>query len=350
MPRKSTGNRKRLGTGRTRTGTGRTKTGTGRAKTGTGRAKTGTGRAKRPGTGRTKTAGAPSAGAGGRRQPSSWPVVALVIAALALVGIAIRVATLEPSAALDSGLESTPIAVVTPDAPSEPAIESIERTPVEAPTPVETPAAEEAVEDPVEEAPIEVAPQPETATTWARGRTETATVRRVVDGDTFETTTGRKVRLIGINTPERKSNDPLNEEATQLLRDLVEGKEVTLEFDEEETDQYQRTLAYVHVGDLFVNGEIVRQGLAYCYTWRPNTAHEGEFVTWQKEAREADRGLWSLPAPAPSDVYVADSQGHRFHREDCSRAKGIRGGRRLTFRSRDDAFDLGQNPCGTCKP
>jgi micrococcal nuclease len=349
--KKGTGKRPRTGTGRTkRSGTHRSKgSGTHRSKG------SGTGRAKRPGTGRTQRPGTGRpGGAGGaaRRQPSSLPVIALVVAALALVGVAIRVATLEPKSRSERvAAPETPTQAASPQVTPPPSLRPAQPPPPrveDAPAPA--PEAEPETEAADDDEPLDVEPQPETATTWVRGRTETVTVKRVVDGDTFETTSGRKVRLIGINTPEKKSNDPLNREATELLRSLVEGQEVTLEFDAEETDQYRRTLAYVHKGDLFVNGEIVRQGLAFCYTWEPNTSHKDEFVTWQREARDADRGLWGLPAPAPCELYVADRDGHRFHRAECGRAQRIKGRRRLEFRSRDDAFDLGQNPCGTCKP
>ena len=123
------------------------------------------------------------------------------------------------------------------------------------------------------------------ATAEVLGKTEVAQVVRVVDGDTVKLADGRKVRLIGINCPER--DRPLYGEATRALKDLVEGQQVTLEFDAEARDKYKRVLAYLHKDDLFVNGEIVRLGLAYCYTWKPNTAHMDDLVRFQVSAREA---------------------------------------------------------------
>ncbi|MCW8141608.1 MAG: thermonuclease family protein, partial [Planctomycetota bacterium] len=166
------------------------------------------------------------------------------------------------------------------------------------------------------------------------------------DGDTLELADGRRVRLVGINTPEK--DEPLYAEATAALKELVDGQQVTLEYDQERTDQYKRTLAYVFKGELFANGEVVRRGLAYCYTWEPNTRHKDALITYQREARAARLGLWALPPPAPERVYVADERGHRFHRPSCARVPRIRS--KLEFRSRDEALDAGQNACGECRP
>src|SRR6185436_8453147 len=93
---------------------------------------------------------------------------------------------------------------------------------------------------------------------------ETVTVTAVVDGDTIELTNGRRVRYIGLNTPER--DQPYYAAAAALNRQLVEGKNVQLEFDVETFDQYGRSLAYVWVEGRLVNLEIVQQGYANAYT------------------------------------------------------------------------------------
>jgi micrococcal nuclease len=92
---------------------------------------------------------------------------------------------------------------------------------------------------------------------------ETATVARVVDGDTIELADGRRVRYIGMNTPER--DQPYYKEATDINRQLVEGKTVQLEFDVETFDQYGRTLAYIWIEGIMANLEIVQQGYANAF-------------------------------------------------------------------------------------
>jgi micrococcal nuclease len=89
---------------------------------------------------------------------------------------------------------------------------------------------------------------------------ETATVAHVVDGDTIELTDGRRVRYIGINTPER--DQPYYQEATEANRQLVDGKDVQLECDQETFDKYGRTLAYIWVEGQMVNLTMLRDGFA----------------------------------------------------------------------------------------
>ncbi|MBZ0310459.1 MAG: thermonuclease family protein, partial [Anaerolineae bacterium] len=97
---------------------------------------------------------------------------------------------------------------------------------------------------------------------------ETARVDQVIDGDTIDLADGTRIRLIGINTPEREQ--PYYEEATRFTRSLLEDREVGLEFDVEQTDQFDRTLAYVWVGDQLANYVIVREGWANGLSIQPN--------------------------------------------------------------------------------
>jgi len=128
----------------------------------------------------------------------------------------------------------------------------------------------------------------------------TATVLRIVDGDTIDVRlNGRieKVRYIGMDTPEThhpvKGEQPGGREATAVNRRLVEGETVRLEDDVQERDRYGRLLAYVYVGDLMVNAELVRLGYALVMTVPPNVKYASLFLKLQREAREASRGLWA---------------------------------------------------------
>jgi micrococcal nuclease len=127
---------------------------------------------------------------------------------------------------------------------------------------------------------------------------ETAVVR-VVDGDTIVVAIGgargTKVRLIGIDTPER--DRCFFEAATQRMRALVEGKSVRLDRDVSETDRYGRLLRYVYRGTTFVNAVMVREGFANAATYPPDVAHASEFVALARAARIAKRGLWAGGCP-----------------------------------------------------
>lgn len=129
-------------------------------------------------------------------------------------------------------------------------------------------------------------------------------VVRVVDGDTIDVQVGptlRRVRYIGIDTPE--TGDCYAAQATAANVALVEGRLVRLVKDVSETDRYGRLLRYVYQGELFVNAEMVRQGYALVWTYPPDVAHADLFASLQREAREANRGLWgSCAMPAPSDA------------------------------------------------
>lgn len=131
------------------------------------------------------------------------------------------------------------------------------------------------------------------------GAETTGVCTRVVDGDTIVVSGVGKVRLIGVDTPETKHPakpvERFGREASRFTAKLVEGKRVRLEYDWQRVDRYGRTLAYVYLADgTFVNAEIVKQGYGYAYTKYPFKYLE-EFRALEREAREAERGLWARP-------------------------------------------------------
>jgi len=116
-------------------------------------------------------------------------------------------------------------------------------------------------------------------------------VTRVLDGDTIEIESGERVRYLGINAPE--SGQPFFTEATRENERLVAGRTVALEFDVQTQDRYKRLLAYVWVGDVLVNEEIVKNGYAVIETIQPNVKYQDLILKAQQEARNACRGLWA---------------------------------------------------------
>jgi len=121
-------------------------------------------------------------------------------------------------------------------------------------------------------------------------------VLRVVDGDTVKVRYAgeeQSVRLLRVNTPER--GEPGYKEATEALRELVDGHTVRLEFEgNKKRDHYGRLLAYVFVDDVNVNVEMVRSGWSAFYTKHGEGRHAGAFKQAENEAREAGRGSWGL--------------------------------------------------------
>lgn len=118
-----------------------------------------------------------------------------------------------------------------------------------------------------------------------------ALVTEVLDGDTFRLENNEKVRLIGIDTPEK--GEKLSQEATELLEELILGKKITLEKDKTDKDKYDRSLRYVYMGELFINEEMVKRGLAKQITYYPDNAKEEILKEAETKAKEKKLGIWS---------------------------------------------------------
>ena len=115
-------------------------------------------------------------------------------------------------------------------------------------------------------------------------------MQRVIDGDTVVLANGDRVRYIGMDTPER--GEPFFDEATEYNRRLVEGRRVQLVKDQSETDRFGRLLRYVLAGDILVNAELVREGLAEAKRYKPDVKFADCFDALMQEARDAKRGMW----------------------------------------------------------
>lgn len=131
------------------------------------------------------------------------------------------------------------------------------------------------------------------------GATMAAQVIRVVDGDTAVVMiAGREERLryIGIDTPESvKPGTPVEcfgKEAARRNEQLTGGREVRLEIGREPRDRYGRLLAYVRLGNLMVNAELVRGGYARSLTIPPNDRYASTFKRLERQAETAGAGLW----------------------------------------------------------
>lgn len=139
-------------------------------------------------------------------------------------------------------------------------------------------------------------------------RSETATVVRVIDGDTIEVDLDGSrytVRYIGINTPD--TNRPsrgvefFGPEASARNRELVEGKTVRMELDVSSTDRFDRLLRYVYVDDEMVNATLISEGFAVASAFPPDTKFVDRFENIQIQAMENRRGAWAT-SPALAEA------------------------------------------------
>ncbi|MEA1872263.1 MAG: thermonuclease family protein [Chloroflexota bacterium] len=120
---------------------------------------------------------------------------------------------------------------------------------------------------------------------------EQALVTSVIDGDTVELADGRRVRYLGIDTPEQ--GEYYAEEAIARNKELVEGKTVELQRGDRDQDEYGRLLRYVYVDGVFVNAELIAQGYAKAYIFDPDDRYSQILVQLEQYAKMRERGLWA---------------------------------------------------------
>lgn len=136
-----------------------------------------------------------------------------------------------------------------------------------------------------------------------------AHVTKVSDGDTYhcyhlfedETEGKLKIRVLGIDTPERKNNlwdgQPLAEEATTALSDMIYQKDVVLEV--LGLDKYRRLLGLTYFEDenglwRCVGLEMLKLGMATVYRSdkKEGTGMECLLDMFEEEARSKGLGVW----------------------------------------------------------
>lgn len=130
-------------------------------------------------------------------------------------------------------------------------------------------------------------------------------VERVVDGDTFITSINNqriRVRALCIDTPESvapketgKTNTNEGKISSDRAKQLLEGKNVYLEYDIEQYDQYDRLLAYVYLDDKKTMFEevMISEGLAKVVKYEPNVKYVEHFYELQDQARANKVGHYS---------------------------------------------------------
>jgi len=123
-------------------------------------------------------------------------------------------------------------------------------------------------------------------------------VREVIDGDTLVVHMNEpdiatfEVRVVGTNTPE--IGEPFKKESMDMMFDKVYGRDVTLKTDESNLiDQYGRVLATVNLDGRDIGLEMIKEGMAFFYPYRPHKyVDELVYKQAEEDAKFAKLGIW----------------------------------------------------------
>lgn len=126
---------------------------------------------------------------------------------------------------------------------------------------------------------------------------------KVIDGDSIKVS-NNEVRLFGIDAPEYKQNclDAKGREyhcgtnSYHFLQDLAEGKKVTCRYAQK--DKYDRYLSKCDVGEVSINQELIRSGMAVIYNF---TESDEVMDGLEEQAREQKLGVWQGPFQLPKE-------------------------------------------------
>ena len=176
-------------------------------------------------------------------------------------------------------------------------------------------------------------------------------IMRVIDGDTVELAGGDRLRLLGIDTPEK--GELYYDSAAMFLESLVLGQKSRIEYADKRRDRYGRLLGFVYVEDtIFVNRRILLAGLGYLYLVKDQELSRPRFkelLVAQRQAVASKIGLWGIVRDY-EDKYIASKFSLRFHRPGCSSASRIKQSHIRTFENMQEPLYEGLSPCRICRP
>ncbi len=157
-----------------------------------------------------------------------------------------------------------------------------------------------------------------------------------------------RIRYIGLDAPDKgKAFFDLCRNAN---RALVEKKKVAFQTDNATRKTKGRLPGYVHVGDVFVNAELIKSGHALVSAPDAHTRHYERFLELQQQARKARKGLWAFEDQSDEPYYVGSKSKKIFHRPSCRNIKKLEFEDRLIFRTKGEALAGGYNQDWRCCP
>ena len=184
---------------------------------------------------------------------------------------------------------------------------------------------------------------------------ETGVCTKVVDGDTIYLDNGKKVRFVGVNTPERGVNGYVT--SKNFVQKLCLNKKVGLDVDDRKhSDKYGRTLAVVIVDGKNVNEMLLKEGLAeimymppsefYPYDWAGSNTHVADTHTSSSSSATHS----SSSSSSGSGSYVGNANTGKFHISGCDSVDKMSEKNKVFFSNRNDAINQGYVPCKRCNP
>jgi len=144
-------------------------------------------------------------------------------------------------------------------------------------------------------------------------------VRYVYDGDTVTLQDGQRLRLIGLDAPERgrdgKPDQPFALAARDAVRALLKGQpQLELRLDRTHHDHYGRLLAHVFLADgTSLSAWLLEHGYATLLIMPPDVWNAGCYAAAERRARTANRGIWALPQYRPIASTALQRTAHGYH-------------------------------------
>jgi endonuclease YncB( thermonuclease family) len=146
-------------------------------------------------------------------------------------------------------------------------------------------------------------------------------VRYVHDGDSLVLRDERKIRLIGINSPEmaRKGqpDQALAIKARDRLRQLLfkQGNRARLVYGKQRKDRHGRALAHLWSADgTNLSAALLGEGLGWALAIPPNIQWLDCYLAAENKARSVGRGVWGQPVYAAKKSTQLDLRESGFHR------------------------------------
>lgn len=140
-------------------------------------------------------------------------------------------------------------------------------------------------------------------------------IMAVKDTNSLLLDNGKQVRLAGILTPERFSYYTYEEQVLNALQFLTMGKQATMHYGSNQTDRYNRDVAQVSIGKTWVQGELLKKGLAIVYATSDNDIMLKEMTEVEEKARQQRLGVWGEEGMQPLQAVDIEDKGNQYRNQ-----------------------------------